>query len=313
MRKPPFPLSILRLLLAAGLIAAGRPLLHAQDDAAAQGSNTQEAPQPDEGSPENQGGGRNQQPHELLDKVSTTLQNVQKLTDAKDYNGAIAQIDALLPTVGPTSYDLAVLSATKAQIFFQKNDYMGAQDSIETALKLGDTYGYFDPKTRQQFRYILVSLYSEKAQEAKDPATQSAFYDKARANIEQWFAIYKKDPQSHATSASYSNEFSQAEAAYASLLFNIALRDPHNPDKALIQKALDAINVAMRSTLHPSDTYYVLKLAAYQNLGDFSDAADVLEYLLKSKPDNKSYWQQLAAFYLNLAGMAEEKQDDAGA
>ncbi|HTQ29888.1 MAG TPA: hypothetical protein VMI53_01645 [Opitutaceae bacterium] len=311
MRSPLSPLTLLRLLFATGLLAAGLPTLHAQDDAAAQSSNVPDQPQPDEESAGNQGGSRSQQPHELSDKVSEGLQSVQKLVDAKDYNGAIAQIDTLLPLAGPTSYDLAILSATKAQIFFQKNDYMSSLDSLETALKLGDTYGYFDAKSRQQFRYILVSLYSEKAQEAKDPAVQSGYYDKARAFIERWLAIYKKDPESHSTTSSYSNEFANAQAAYASLLFNIAERDPHNPDRALIQKALDAINVAMHSTLHPSDSYYGLQLAAYQQLGNFADAATVLELILKSKPDNKTYWQQLTAFYLNLAGMADEKQDDA--
>ncbi len=253
-----------------------------------------------------------QQPHELSDKTSDTLQQVQKLTDpsVKNYDGAIAAIDTAIAGTAPTSYDHAVLVATKAQIYFQKSDYMGAIESLEDALSLGETYNYFDKKVIQQYRYYLATLYEEKATESKNPDVQNAYYDKARGFLERWFAVHKE-----MGSPTYgSTEFTNAEYVYAALLFNIATqRDPKNVDHALVQKALDAVNTGLRSTLHPSDNFYVLELAADQDLGHYADAADILEHLLQAKPDNKTYWQQLSAFYLNLAGTAEEKQNDEAA
>ena len=286
MRKPAAPLScLLRALLPVILIASGF-LSPARADEA-------------------------QQPHELSDKVSDALQQVQKLTDpsVKNFDGALAAVDSVLPGTAPTSYDRAVLVATKAQIFFQKSDYMGAIDSLEVALNLGETYNYFDLRVLQQYRYYLATLYEEKATESKDPEVQNTYYDKARAYLERWFAVRKElGPQTYSTANS---EFTNAEYVYAALLFNIATqRDPHHIDNALVEKTLDAVNAGLRSTLHPSDNFYVLQLAAYQVLGRYADAADVLEHLLLAKPDNKTYWQQLTAFYLNLAGMAEEKQND---
>ena len=288
MRKLIRPSSLLRILLLAGLVSTScLAPLHAAED-------------------------NQQQPsHDIPDKVSEGLKNIQKLTEAKDYNGAVALIDSLLPTVTPTSYAYAVLSVTKAQTLFQKGDYMGAMDPLETGLKLGETYKYFEPKSLQQFRYYLVSLYSEKAARSKDSSAQAADYDKARSYIERWFEVYNSDPASHTSNVTFSKEFANAEYVYAALLFNIAQRDPHHTNRKLVQEALDAVDKAMRSTITPPENYYGLQLVAYQALGDYVDAADVLEYIVKQKPDNKTNWQQLTAFYLNLAGMAEEKQNDA--
>ena len=65
----------------------------------------------------------------------------------------------------------------------------------------------------------------------------------------------------------------------------------------------------LHSTARPPENLYVIKLAALQQLGDYADAADILEHVLKTKPDNKSYWQQLTAFYATLASEAEKAKD----
>ncbi|HTB79975.1 MAG TPA: tetratricopeptide repeat protein [Opitutaceae bacterium] len=290
--------SLLRILLLASGLAGG----FAQADAQDSGPTNISDQTPDTNAPE-----QSQQPHELSDKVSEALPKVQPLVDAKDYNGALALIDSLLPGVGPTSYDRAILSTSKAQILFQKSDFAGALEPLETSLKLGETYHYFDKKTCQQFRFYLASLYNERASEDKDPAMQMVNYNKARGYIERWLQVVNDPDLPKAPSGI---DVSNGEYLYAALLYNIAQRDPHNIDKALVQQALDAAGKGLRATAHPNDGFYVLELAAYQQLGNYADAADVLEHVLKTKPDNKTYWQQLTAFYLNLASMADEKQDE---
>ena len=81
-------------------------------------------------------------------------------------------------------------------------------------------------------------------------------------------------------------------------------------DRPLMEKALYWTNRGLRASARPRDTFYQLKLAELYQLERYEETAECLELLVKMKPDNKSYWQQLASTYLQLASAAMEKHDD---
>jgi tetratricopeptide (TPR) repeat protein len=79
----------------------------------------------------------------------------------------------------------------------------------------------------------------------------------------------------------------------------------------MMEKALYWTNRGLSASARPRDTFYQLKLAELYQLNRIDETADYLELLVKMKPENKSYWQQLAATYLQLAAAAEKKDDKA--
>jgi tetratricopeptide (TPR) repeat protein len=275
---PPFSSSFRALLLAAFFLAAGFAPARADD----------------------------KPPPELSEAVSDKLQDLKPLDDANKVDEAIAVVDSLILTSGPTSYDRAVLERIKANYIFRKNDRFGAIDSLETALNLSDTYGYFDAKDAQLLRFYIANLCYERGSTSKDPSAQLADYTTARSNIERWLEVTKTDPTAKPAA---SDSVANAEIFYASLLYTIAEVDSKHIDLSLIKQALVEVQKGLHSITRPSDNLYVIQLAALQQLGHYADAADIVEHLLKAKPENKSYWQQLTAYYAVLANDADTAKD----
>jgi tetratricopeptide (TPR) repeat protein len=80
-----------------------------------------------------------------------------------------------------------------------------------------------------------------------------------------------------------------------------------------MEKALYWTDRDLHSTIRPRDSVYQLKLAELYQLGRYNETAELLELLVKMKPENKSYWQQLASSYQQLASTATDKHDDKAA
>jgi hypothetical protein len=280
--------SFSRVLLLAAFFAAGLAPARAQD--------AQEKPRA-----------------ELSEDVRDKLQEQLKpLEDQQNWDGALQLIDSLLATAGPNTFDRAVLSQIKANYLFKKKEPLAAIDPLETALKLSEANGFFDAKATQNLRYYVANLYFEQGAttDKSDRDAQRADYEKARAYIEKWLKVNKTDPSAAPSSR---DTVTNAEVFYASLLFSIAELDPNHVDLSLIKLALAEIETGLHSVTRPPDSFYVIELAALQRLKDYASAADVLEHVLKSKPDSKTYWQQLLAFYMTLASDAEKNRDDQAA
>jgi tetratricopeptide (TPR) repeat protein len=247
---------------------------------------------------------------QLSDAVNDKLQgDLKTLEDANKWDEAMAMVDSLLTTVDPNSFDRAVLSEKKATYLFQKNDQSSRFTAIgylQTALRLSDTYGFFEAKDAQQLRFYIANLCFERGSASKDPAAQLADYNTARTVIERWIEVNNTDPTAAPATAD-SAEASQL--FYAQLLDTIADLDLKHVDVDLVKKALAETEKGLRMSARPNENFYIVKLATLQQLGDFADAADVLEFLLKAKPNNKSYWQQLTAFYAILAERADKEKD----
>jgi tetratricopeptide (TPR) repeat protein len=246
---------------------------------------------------------------QLSDAINDKLQDLKTLEDANKWDEAMALVDSLLTTVDPNSFDRVVLSEKKASYLFQKNDQnsrFAAIGYLQTALRLSDTYGFFEAKDAQQLRFYIANLCFERGSASKDPDAQLADYNTARTVIERWIEVNNTDPTATPPTAD-SAETSQL--FYAQLLYTIADIDPKHVDVDLVKKALAETEKGLRTSARPNENLYILKLATLQQLGDFADAADVLELLLKAKPNNKSYWQQLTAFYAILGERADKEKD----
>ncbi len=233
---------------------------------------------------------------ELSDKVSSGLTKLSELMEAKNFDAALAIINPLIPTSAPNSYDLALLSQIKAQLLLQKSDFAGAIKPLEVAYGLGQTYGYFDNRQLLELSYYLAQLYYQEGSNAKDREVQKANLDKAYGFI----SSYLKESETVNP---------EAQAFAASLLYTRAIVDPDNVDKKLLGEAQAQAQEGLYSDLKPKDNFYVLILAALQQFGKNEEAAELLELLVSQHPENKQYWQQLAASYLNLAAEAEGKSD----
>jgi tetratricopeptide (TPR) repeat protein len=212
----------------------------------------------------------------------------KQAADAKDFDKALAVINAQLEKLtDKTSFDAAVLNQIKAQTLLQKSQFTQSIEPLERALQLSDAKSptYFDERNTQEMLLFLSQLYFQEATTVKDTRRANEYYDRSERYIERWV---KNNTRPNA----------DAMLFYASLLYNRAVQDADNPDKARLTRALEVVDQAMRMSIHPKDNLWVLKLVCLQQLDRNDEAVEFLELVVAQKPDNRNYWQQLAALYL---------------
>ena len=224
----------------------------------------------------------------FTDATSEMLPKYKAAVDAKNYDGAIAMLDAQIAKVAADSYDAAMLYQIKTQTLLQKGDFPKAIEPTEKALAISDAKNptYFEERITRDLLFFLTQLYVQEAVQSKVPAVATNLFVKADASMQKWL---KLTPKSSA----------DAQLLYAQLLYTWAVQNPEKPDTKLIQRALDETEKGLKLSIHPKDTFYVLKLAALQQLGRTAETADMFELLIKQKPESSTYYQQLAATYLS--------------
>ncbi len=247
--------------------------------------------------PNRSGAAEEQGPPGLNEKVSEALQQKMKpLLDAKNWDGAMAVIDSVLVGLDPNGYDTAFLSDIKAKIFLQKNDYASAIGPMETTLRLADANkNFFDKKTILDVIYFLAQIYYQEGTSSKDPTVQKNYFNKSSAYIKRWLQTTPKKNQ-------------EASLFYASILYNQAVVNPDKVDLELIKRVQTEVQEGLLTSLKPKEGFYVLLLASLQQIGDLAGSAEVLEQMVKVKPENRTYWLQLLATYLNLGGGTEKDE-----
>ncbi len=225
---------------------------------------------------------------ELTEKVSTGLSNLQELFDTKQWDVALANVNSLLATVKPESYDRTLLNQVKVQILLSQGKYPEAIEPLEIALRLGKAYDFIADRQRLEFTQILSQLYFQEGTTTKDPRLQTEYLKKAYDTIQIYLAE-NKDPK--VESVSYA----------ATMIYTQATLDAENPDKKLLNEAQELAQKGLLLSIKPRETFYVLILAALQQEGKNKEASELLELLVTINPTSKQYWQQLQATYLNLA------------
>lgn len=235
------------------------------------------------------GGTPAQQPPQLSDRVSEELGKLRPHLDAEAWDQALAIINGAMTGTPSGSYDEAILAQMKAQILLQKGDYKGSIAPLERTVQLGQEKGFFEQRALLEYTYYLAQLYYQEGSTTKDAAAQKTYLQKAISYIEHYL---ERAPSPTA----------DARLFAASVMFAMAQQDPNNIDQALVKKAYDEAQRGLRMSVKPNDRFYVLSLASLQLMNRMSDSAELLEILVTKEPKNATYWQQLAATYLNLAG-----------
>jgi tetratricopeptide (TPR) repeat protein len=235
--------------------------------------------------------------HQISEKVSEGLGKIKPLTDAKNWDAAIALIDELLKVAktGGT-YEEAVLYDIKAKIYLQKPDFPKAIDPMERTLKMSEGKDYFDEPYKIELSRYLTQLYYQEAlapNRAKD--LQAQYLAKATDYMKRVIDSAK----GHATV--------EDTMLYAGILYNRAAMNPEKVDLGLIKQAQVAVEGALRSSIAPKKELYDFLAATLSQQSDYIRLAEVLELLVKQNPNSNQYWQQLAAVYLQLGNDDKNK------
>lgn len=228
--------------------------------------------------------------YNLTDATSEALGKYRIALDAKNYDGALAILDAQIAKAEAGSYDLALIYQIKAQTLLQKGDFSKSIEPLEKAVALSDAKSptYFEDRVIREFIFMMSQLYYQEAAQSKNPSVAATYYDKADKVMQRWLKMTPKPTP-------------EALLIHAQILYSWAAQNQDNPDLTLIKRALAQIDAGMRLATHPKDTFYIIQLVCLQLLGKNTEAAEVLELIVKQKPDSAAYWQQLAAFYLSTS------------
>ena len=232
-------------------------------------------------------------PKEPTAAVAAELVQLRSLTDKRDYPAALALIDRLLPAAVNPSFDLALLSQVKGQIFLAEGRYEPALASLQTAAELGLRDGFFEEPTLLDTLYLVSQLHAHLAAEPGSTSSRPAHLAAALDYALRW--------QVRAPAPNI-----EVQLHVASLYYHLALLDPARPDLAQLQHARLAAEESLLLENTPREASYVMLLAALQQLGQREATADILELLIKTHPGTALYWQQLAGTYLSLAADAPE-------
>jgi tetratricopeptide (TPR) repeat protein len=236
--------------------------------------------------------------YSFTDATSEVLPKYKAAIEAKNFDSAIGILEGQIAKVPADSYDTAMLLQLKTQTLLQKGDFSRALEPTEKALALSNSKSptYFDERITKDLTYFLIQLFVQEAVQTKVPGMSAKLFEKADNAFKQWLKLVP-------------NSNPDAQMLYAQLLYSWAVQNPEAPDKKLIARALEETEKGMHLAIRPKDTFYVLKLAALQQLGRTNETADMFELLIKQKPESSTYYQQLAATYLGLAQSATAPGD----
>jgi len=223
---------------------------------------------------------------ELSETVQQAVQNLLKLQESPDSSEQLlAEIDKLLATAAPNSFDTAILSQMKVQALLAKQDLVAAIAPLETAIRLSEAYDFFGENGNLQLLWILAQLHAQDAGQDKDSKSQQAKYGKAYTALKRWF---DKTPKSNP----------EAQLFAAGILYSRALEDAQKVDMAIMKQAQMEAEKGLAMAIKPKEPLYMMLVAILQQQGDFPKSAEYLELLVRDYPGNMTYWQQLLNAYL---------------
>jgi tetratricopeptide (TPR) repeat protein len=233
----------------------------------------------------------------LGEKTSEAFTRIAPLWEAKNWDGVIDELNALIPTLDPNGYDMAFVQFTLAKMLIEKDKLADAAQPLETALRIVDQHpeyvgngpplGHDDVN---QMSFLLGIVYEQQASDSKDLASKQEFFKKAVVYLKRYMNApgVKLNPE--------------VQYSYASLLFQSAIADPKHIDLDAMHDAKAQIHKGLIMSAKPREEFYELFVAALQTDNDLAEAAKYTEILVKEYPQKKDYWTTLWAFYTNLAG-----------
>ena len=221
------------------------------------------------------------------DDTSEIFPKFKVANEAKDYAAAVGILDAQLAKVPADSYDAALLLQMKTQTLLQKGDFSASIAPLEKGLALSDskTPTYYEERATRELVYFLASLYLQEAVQSKNLKVSASYYEKGDKAMVRWLKLAPRTTP-------------EAQLIYAQLLYNWAVQDAEKVNMDLIKRALEQVEIGLHLATHPRDTLYIFKMACLQQLNRVDELTEVLELIVKLKPESATYWQQLAGYYL---------------
>lgn len=235
------------------------------------------------------------QSHSPSEKTSEAFGKLKPLQDAKDWKGMMALLEGLLPTVGKTSYDYALIQDMRAKLLLQQDKLSQAVPPWEEALKLSDQFKYFDDKYTNDIVLYLAQIIFSDATATTDKAAQQQGVNRALAYLKRHLQNSKKPTL-------------ETQMFYAQLLYQQAAADPTKVNQEMLRQAREVVEKGMMSTIQPKEGFYMLRLAILQQQNETRESVDLLELMVKKFPAKKDYWPLLMATYLNLASTEKDPE-----
>jgi tetratricopeptide (TPR) repeat protein len=190
--------------------------------------------------------------------VYKAVQNAEKQLENSAYAKALQPLKALIAESKSGSYDQAVVWKTIGAIYAAQGNYQAAADAFEKSL-VGDA---LPQQQRLDVQFNLGQIYLALNQ-----------YQQALAVLKPWIAQ------------------NQSPSAHDNLLLAQLYSELKQYDQALIYAK------RLLKNKNPPENHYQMVIAINFELKKYADAGRLLETLVQRFPDNKTYWQQLAASY----------------
>jgi tetratricopeptide (TPR) repeat protein len=231
------------------------------------------------------------------DKTGETLASLPAMFDAKNYDGAIQVLNALIPGLDPNSYDMAVIYDTRAKIYFQVKDQPAkAIDDWEKMWALIKAHpDYMTGADLTEHYYFTAQAYFLAATALKTgDARQGPMFDKSIEFVRKWLAATPKPS-------------SQERLFVTELFYYKALNGGADKyDMEALKETKHQAEEGVVSDIKPREVYYQILFQIAQQQNDYLTASKYLEWLVQMHPTSKEYWTQLWAVYNNLAGSADK-------
>ena len=165
-------------------------------------------------------------PPSFTDKTSEAFTKLTPMLTAKNYDGALALLNSILPTVQPDSYDEAVIENTLGGLWIQgKEQPEKAIQPWEHMLDITSRHpNYFPATVVTPKYYYLATIYLQLANWTRsrriDEATKRAYLDKSLDDMKRFLDATPKPTSEHLY-------------FYATVLYLRATIDSQNIDKTL--------------------------------------------------------------------------------
>jgi len=236
-----------------------------------------------------QGAGAQKGPNrEISEKTREAFGKIPDLFNQKKFDEVLTILNGLAATVGPESYDMAIVLDTKAKTYAQKDQLGLAVAPWEAALQLSDKFGYFEDKQTKEILNYLARLLLSESGTTKDKAAQAQTLARAAGYMKRYLGMTK-------------NPSSDDINFYAQVLYTQATLDDKNVNLGLIHEARKVIEQSLLSSIQPKDISYQLLIALLQTESDTGRLIDVLELAVSKFPQNKQFWGLLFGSYLQVA------------
>lgn len=200
----------------------------------------------------------------IRQKVSKKLESAQKLTEAKQYQDALAVLNDILESKN-SDYEIALTHNMKAYVYFSTENYEKAKNAYIEILKLKKIP---DP-LRQTAQLSLTKAYMVKEE-----------YKAALKSINAWFALVD-DPEP------------EQYVLRAQLKFQLQDYKGALPD---VKHAIDQVKKEGKT---PKENWLLVERAVYFQNNDFKKLERCLEDLIIYYP-KQQYWTQLSYVYSEL-------------